>query len=251
MPATPSGRSSVVSVSSTPAWCRRACRRLGQHVLGRRPASAAGASSPEQAATAAHGSRPAEAARRDGRRAEARPRRRSSMRSACHSVGRGRLGASSPARRRPERPRTPDRRRPRSAGCRARPEPSRRPVASGRSTGAPLAAAARAGAGAGPGEDQGVLALEEAVAAHAAGGAALGGVLGERGDLDRARLGAGQRGRGAGDGDDDRPSASGSTAPKNTTRCAGGRAGCRPCRRRSGPAAARRGRRSAAAGRRW
>ena len=31
--------------------------------------------------------------------------------------------------------------------------------------------------GAGPGEDQGVLALEEAVAAHAAGGAALGGVL--------------------------------------------------------------------------
>ena len=59
--------------------------------------------------------------------------------------------------------------------------------ASGRSTGAPLAAAARAGAGAGPGDDQRVLALEEAVAADAAGGAALGGVLGERRHLDRAR----------------------------------------------------------------
>src|SRR6185295_9435068 len=41
------------------------------------------------------------------------------------------------------------------------------------------------GDGAGPGEDQGVLTLEEAVAAHAAGGAALGRVLRERGDLHR------------------------------------------------------------------
>ena len=48
------------------------------------------------------------------------------------------------------------------------PLPSRLPVASGRSTGDPLAAAARAGAVPGPGEDQRVLALEEPVAAHPA-----------------------------------------------------------------------------------
>ena len=73
------------------------------------------------------------------------------------------------------------------------PEPSRRPCSSGRSTGAPLAAAAFGGAGADAGDEQRVLALEEAVAADAAGAAALGGVLRERRDLDRARLGAGQR----------------------------------------------------------
>src|SRR6478672_9825259 len=43
-----------------------------------------------------------------------------------------------------------------------------------------------------PGEDQGVLALEEPVAADAAGGTALAGVLLERRHLDRARLGTGQ-----------------------------------------------------------
>ena len=83
------------------------------------------------------------------------------------------------------------------------PEPSRRPVALGQ---VDRGAAGRRGPGrrgAGPGEDQGVLALEEAVAADAAGGAALGGVLAERRDLDRARLGAGQGGRRAGRGDDD------------------------------------------------
>src|SRR5262245_2823419 len=46
-----------------------------------------------------------------------------------------------------------------------------------------------------PRGDEGVLALEEAVAPDAAGGPALAGVLGERRHLHRSRLGAGQRGR--------------------------------------------------------
>ncbi len=59
------------------------------------------------------------------------------------------------------------------------------------------------GSAAGPGQDQGVLALEEPVAAHAAGGATLGGVLRIRRDLERAGLGAGQgAGRPAGRHDD-------------------------------------------------
>ena len=73
--------------------------------------------------------------------------------------------------------------------------------------------------GAGPGEHQGVLALEEPVAAHAAGGAALGGVLRERRHLDRAGLGAGQRRGRAGRRDHDRAlGASGRSRRTTTTR---------------------------------
>ena len=60
----------------------------------------------------------------------------------------------------------------------------------------------RAGAAAGPGEHERVLALEEPVAADAAGAAALGRVLRERRHLDGTGLGARQRGAGAGDRDD-------------------------------------------------
>ena len=58
--------------------------------------------------------------------------------------------------------------------CRSRPGGR---SASGRSTGGAAGGGGAGGRGAGPGEHQGVLALEEAVAADAAGGAALGGVL--------------------------------------------------------------------------
>ena len=116
------------------------------------------------------------------------------------------------------------------------PEPSRLPTGSGRSIGAPLAAAARAGASPAQAVTSSVLALEEAVAPHAAGGPALGGVLAERRHLDRARLGAGQRGRGAGRGDHD------GVVRRRTVRrtrrpARRRRRGCRRCHRRSGPAA--------------
>ena len=53
------------------------------------------------------------------------------------------------------------------------------------------------------------------MAAHTAGGPALGGVLAERRHLDRAGLGAGQGRRGAGRGDHDGVDVGASTAPKN------------------------------------
>ena len=193
-------------------------RRLGERhdLLGRRVAVAAGSSSSLQPA-------PVRASRRDGERA--RQRRRGGMRvSLAHR--------RSPPRRTADGPGAGgDRLAPGRPGAVA---PAGRPRA-GR-PGRRCAAAARAGRGAGPGEDQGVLALEEAVAAHAAGGAALGGVLAERRHLDRARLGAGQRGRRS------RTTVT-TTASAGSTRAEPGdplarrRAGRRPCRRRSGPAA--------------
>ena len=75
----------------------------------------------------------------------------------------------------------------------ALPEPSRLPVMAVRSTMTPDSVAPTTGARADPGLDQAVLALEEALAADAAGGAPLGRVLGERGDLDGRAAGAGQR----------------------------------------------------------
>ena len=72
------------------------------------------------------------------------------------------------------------------------------------------------GRGADPGEGEPVLALEERVRAHAAGGAALAGELLEARHLERGRVGARQHAVGARDGDRDdirRPS----TAPKKTT----------------------------------
>ena len=95
------------------------------------------------------------------------------------------------------------RRRRRSAGEPGMPLPSRRPVGLGQVDRRAAGGRGAGGRGAGPGEDQGVLALEEPVAADPAGGAALAGVLRERRHLDRARLGAGQRRRRAAGGDHD------------------------------------------------
>ena len=84
------------------------------------------------------------------------------------------------------------------------PEPSRRPTASGSSTGAPLAAAARAGAAPAQAKTRASSPLRKRWQRTPPVARPLARVLRERRDLDRARLGAGQRGRRAGDGDHDR-----------------------------------------------
>ena len=100
------------------------------------------------------------------------------------------------------------------------PEPSRRPSAAGqvhrRSAGRRSPRRSRTG----PGDQQRVLALEEAVAPDPAGGAALARVLGEGRDLDRAGVGAGQGLRRTGDGDDlgRGPGLSGRHRPRRTPR---------------------------------
>ena len=83
------------------------------------------------------------------------------------------------------------------------PEPSRRGSIGGSGAGAPWGVAARAGAGPTQATSEGVLALEEALSADAAGGATLAGVLRERRHLDGGAGGARQSAAGAGGGDHD------------------------------------------------
>ena len=70
------------------------------------------------------------------------------------------------------------------------PDPSRRASAAGSGTGLPLGAAAMAGAGPAQASSSSILALEEPMAAYPAGRPALGRIVLETGDLDRAGVGS-------------------------------------------------------------
>src|SRR6478735_9419127 len=196
MPETPSGSVGVDRVRSTPLVSVRVVAASASTSSGVGPSSPPPPplppSSPEQA------DRTGRARTRAATVVVSRPdvRARASMSSAFH---RGGCVTGVRARRRAGRDLGRDRGGHRRDGLRSRHARAVAPaVGLGQADGR-TARRGRAGrTGAGPGGDEGVLALEEAVAADAAGGAPLAGVLGERRHLDRAGLGAGQGRGGAG-----------------------------------------------------
>src|SRR6478672_2698827 len=195
MPETPSGSSPAVRASCTPSVCTSVSEAWASTSSGLLLSAASGFSSPEQAARLGTAKRAAVAA--------ATNRERAGMTSAFHRAGHGvgrSVRASGDLAGDLERHRRGDRGdRLRRGYAGAVPPAGRLGQVDGGAAGCGGTGRSRSG----PGVDQGVLALEEPVAAHAARGAALAGVLGERGDLDRPGLGALQRGRGAGRGHDD------------------------------------------------
>jgi hypothetical protein len=172
---TPSGRSSVPSESVTPLVSRASAGRSSAPWPGRCRRTPTPRRSDQQ-----HRDQQAGATRRSDMGV--------TLSQAGHSPGHGLV--TSAVRAGSAR----DRHKPRSAATpayRCRHDAGRLGEVDGRAArrGRPGGCRAR------PAEDQCVLALEEPVAAHATGRPALAGVLGEARHLDRARLGARERGR--------------------------------------------------------
>ena len=195
MPETPSGRSSVDSVRLTPLVVASVVAAAASTSSGVCPRSPASSPSPEHAASGA---------RRPGPCAVRTAYESAAGHGAGHAISLPHRRSRRRADLRRRRPRVPPATPRRSAAAAGMPEPSRRPVASGRSTGAPLAAAARAGAGPAQAVSRVSSPLRKRWQRTPPVARPLAGYSREGGHLDRPGLGAGQGRRGAAGGHHDR-----------------------------------------------